>query len=339
LGTIRGKAQVNTSPGLAGGLIKRFREEDLQLSQVDLAWLADVSRGTVSNVETGRVTPDERTWQRIRTAMGWARIAIGEVRQRAEAPLLMPADAVQAIIGAILAIRNQDPEAGSQAAERWRHLVSGLTKDGGRPGTDISADLAWLADDVAQKASPERLPAIHRALQAHGWEQAAAIPAGPGDSAPDAPGLQTAIAPLTQAVSELTAQVRSLRDQTRGFDRLPFGVRDLLHEGTVLDSGIQPADTPGVTIVELIVLDDQEAGLISGPRLVDTRRRWGTILMVAKYIAQELAPDRDPEEILEALEDSLMTSRAGRRADPRHYRAGATEIPTADAHTVPAPTK
>jgi DNA-binding XRE family transcriptional regulator len=322
---------VNTSPRQAGDLIKRFREEDLQLSQVDLAWLADVSRGTVSNVETGRVIPDERTWQRIRTAMGWARIAIGEVRQHAEVPLLMPADAVQAIIGAILAMRNQDPDVGSRAAERWRYLVSGLTKDGARPGTDISADLVWLGRDVAQRVPPERLPLIHRALRAHGWDHTAETRADTDDSAPNAPGLQAAMAPITQALNELTVQVRSLREQTPGFDRLPNGVQKLLHQRTVVDYGFQLADTPGVTIVELIVLDDQDAGLISGPRLVDTKRRWAAILMVAKYIAEELAPDHDPEEILEALEQSLITSGAKKPDEPRHHRAGATKATTVDA--------
>lgn len=68
------------SPDLLGSVVKRYREQEFQLTQSDFAWLAGVSRGTIYNLETGKGTPDERTWYRIRTAVALPSASLAQAR-------------------------------------------------------------------------------------------------------------------------------------------------------------------------------------------------------------------------------------------------------------------
>ena len=291
-----------------GSIIKRYREEDLQLSQADLAWLADVSRGTISNVETGRVTPDERTWHRIRTALSWSRASLEDVGGGARVEALMPPEAVQGIVEAILAIREEDKDMGARVAERWRRLNSGLMRAGEVPPPEIRSELAWLASEVALKAPPERLPTILNALQAYGWEADDAAPSRDDHVSTTAQELRRAIGPLTTSVNHMSVQVRNFRDQLRGFERLPVRIQELLTNGIVVDSEIyRPAETPGVTVVDLVIVDEDAAVLVPRRRLLEATRRWGSTLLVAKHLFEESAPDLAPQEIIEAVERSLPT--------------------------------
>ena len=156
-------------PDPLGALVKRIREQELQLSQADLAWLAKVSRGTISNLETGRVTPDARTWHRIRTALAlppviWARPVAGFAAQT-----MLTADAVQGIVGAVVALREYNPDAGRKAADRWCQLVVQLT--GGNPpaGHALAGELNLIADEIVPLVPPARLPVIYDALRSWGW--------------------------------------------------------------------------------------------------------------------------------------------------------------------------
>jgi DNA-binding XRE family transcriptional regulator len=301
-------AVTEPSPEQVGGIIKRYREEDLQLPQADLAWLASVSRGTISNVETGRVRPDERTWHRIQTALGWKRASLEDIERGSRLESLMPTDAVQGIVQAILAIREQDGDMGARVAARWRRLNSGLMRAGAVPRTEIRSELAWLANEISLKAAPERLPAIHAALQAFGWTVNDYAPSQEDSAAATPREVRRAIAPLTEAVNHMSVQVRNFRQQVRGFERLPVRVQELLTHGLVVDSETyRPTDTPGVTVVDLVILDEHASALFPRRRLLDATRRWGSILLVAKHIFEELAPDREPQEIIQAVERSLAT--------------------------------
>lgn len=59
---------TNTEPSL--GAVVSQRREDLDLSQVDLAWLARVSRNTISNMERGQGSPAGNTVARVAHALG-----------------------------------------------------------------------------------------------------------------------------------------------------------------------------------------------------------------------------------------------------------------------------
>ena len=296
-------------PDLLGSVVKRYREQDLQLSQVDLAWLAAVSRGTISNLETGRVTPDERTWHRIRTAMALPPTAIGRSGTGTVPRPVIAADAVQGIVAAILAIRDRDPEIGRSAAERWRRLVGRLSHDDGQGWPEANSELTWLARDIALMAPPGKLPVIHNALRDRGWLSAnqvstIAVTASPSQEAP--PRVQERFSELTSSVNDIAAQLRAYRDEAQGFERLPARVQDLLIQGLVADYDINiPETMPGISIVSLIVINENELSPARRKDVREATHRWSSILNLARYIMERLAPDRDPREIIHAVEYGL----------------------------------
>jgi TPR repeat protein/DNA-binding XRE family transcriptional regulator len=293
------------SPDPLGALVRRIREHELLLSQSDLAWLAGVSRGTISNLETGRVTPDARTWHRIRTALALPPIPLEQGWEGIPLPLVIPAEAVQGILDAILAIRNRDAELGRRAAERWRRLVVQLTREDGpvRPAT--GAELSWLANDVIPAAPPDKMPAVYAVLRAWGW-------------APDTASANTELVPRSQTggfrqVQELVSTVTDVTDQLRGyqdrmqlFDRLPERVRDHIARGLVISSDVTtPQTSPEISIINLIVMQESDSSLAAQHETHDAALRWSTILAVATHIVEQQAPDLPPKEIIKALKAGL----------------------------------
>src|SRR6266542_2742983 len=295
------------SPGMAGESIRRYREEHLQISQSDLAWLAGVSRGTISNLETGRVTADDRTWHRIRNVMAWRRRALSDVRADKTVESVISSNAVQAILQAILTIRDQDgTEVGRRAADRWRRLTSSLTDVTGMPRSDLGPEFAWLARDVARKASPDRLSAILKALQTHGWAPADQD-LGRADLSPGPQSDVTKIVSrLNRSVEEMSVQLRYFREEVRGYDRLPIRVQELLNHAQVVDYEVDhPADAPGVAVVDLVLVDEDAFSLLERRKTMDAARRWSSILLVTRHIFENLAADRDPRDIVQAVAETI----------------------------------
>jgi TPR repeat protein/DNA-binding XRE family transcriptional regulator len=295
------------SPDTLGALVRRIRENELLLSQSDLAWLAGVSRGTISNLETGRVTPDARTWHRIRTALALPPVPLDQGWDGIPLPLVIPADAVQGILDAILAIRNRDAELGRRAAERWRRLVVQLTREDGPVRPVTGAELTWLANDVAPAAHPDKMPAVYAVLRAWGW-------------VPDTASANTELAPRSQTqtggfrqVQELVSTVSGVADQLRGnqdrmqlFDRLPERVRDPIAHGFVISSDVTtPQTSPEISIINLIVMHESDSSLAAQHESHDAALRWSTILAVATHIVEQQAPDLSPKEIIKALKAGL----------------------------------
>lgn len=302
-------------PDPLGSIVKRYREQDLQLSQTDLAWLADVSRGTISNLETGKVTPDERTWYRIRTALALPRISPDEIRSGAVPRPVIPVDAVQGILAAILGIRSRNPEVGQTVVTRWRRLVGKLTHDDGRLWPEMNSELTWLGRDVALMAPPEKIPAIHNALQGWGWVSGQHIQTeltAPSTSAESLDQVQQLVDTLTSSVDDMAAQLRVFRDVSQGFERLPAGIKDLLARGLVVDYDINyPEKVPGVSIIGLVIVNEDASAQALRKDVRDASRRWSTILKVAKYIYENLASDRDPQDIVDAVGYGLRAQDSG----------------------------
>jgi DNA-binding XRE family transcriptional regulator len=293
------------SPDPIGALVRRIREHELLLSQSDLAWLAGVSRGTISNLETGRVTPDARTWHRIRTALALPPIPLDQGRDGVPLPLVIPAEAVQGILDAVLAIRNRDAELGRRAAERWRRLVVQLTREDGPVRPVTGAELTWLANDVAPAAHPDKMPAVYAVLRAWGW-------------VPDTASANTELVPRSHTggfrqVQELVSTVTGVADQLHGyqdrmqlFDRLPERVRDPIAHGFVISSDVTtPQTSPEISIINLIVMHESESSLAAQHESHDAALRWSTILAVATHIVEQQAPDLPPKEIIKALKAGL----------------------------------
>lgn len=81
----------------------RLRRELLSLSQVALAELSGVSRGTINRVERGRRVPSVRTYARLRAALGLEAPPASLISQRHAARL--EEDRVAALSAALLVTR------------------------------------------------------------------------------------------------------------------------------------------------------------------------------------------------------------------------------------------
>lgn len=218
-------------------------------------------------------------------------------------------DAVRGIIAAILAIRDRDAEVGKRVATRWRRLVAGLTRDNTQPWPEAGSELSWLADDVARTAPPESLPAIHSALRNWGWEpdeQESSDPVAHPASSARRDQAQDLLSALTSTVNDIAAQLRVYREEAQGFERLPARIQDLLTRGLVIDHTIENLENaPGVSVVDLIVVNESESSIALRKDVRDATQRWAAILKLARHIFDNVAPDRDLWEIENAVEHVL----------------------------------
>jgi TPR repeat protein/DNA-binding XRE family transcriptional regulator len=286
-------------PDPLGLLVKRIRENELQVSQADLAWLAGVSRGTISNVETGRVSPDTRTWQRIRTALGLSSQQRSPDQQHGDAVrFLFPPEAVQGIIETILTIKERDPDDGLRTAERWRRLVLRHGRGDSQAGSTASTELSWLIRDLAAQAPPERAAALQAVLAGRGDPATAA-------AQPETGGVDP-VQELASTVSDLADQLRTTQRRAHGFELLPDEVQDIVAQGLVVDCDVTtPATAPGLAIINLVVTGKRDSSLAAGQEALDAARRWHAIRDVAAYIFENEAPGWPAEKIIEALRTGL----------------------------------
>jgi len=312
------------SPDLLGSVLRRYREHELQVSQGDLAWLAAVSRGTISNLETGRVTPDPRTLHRIRTALALPPSFLSQAATGTFAMPMISGDGLRGIIQAILAIRDRDADAGRQAAERWRRLIITVTRENGQGWQAANADLAWLVHDVAPMAPHDKYTAVHDALRGLGAAPASASQAVMLPSV--APEGLSQVQELMSSINHLTEQLRVYQDRARGFERLPVQVQDLLNQGVVVSCDIASQDdAPAVSVISLITRNEVGAPPAAQQDALDAARRWSAIVVVARHIVEKLAPHLSAEEIIKALKSGLETQSpaevselvpSARRGDP-----------------------
>jgi len=291
-------------PDPLGSLVKGIREGDLRLSQENLAWLASVSRNTISNLERGAVIPDARTWRRIRTALALLPISLEQAREGGATQFLINADAVRGIVEAILAIRDRDPALGRSTAERWQQLVEGLTGEKGLEWAAASTELTWLAREVADQAPPGKASIIRAALRDRGW-----LPtARPADdlAVPVTREGLTQVEKLLTTVNDMTERLRVYQAKAQAFDRLAPVVRDRLALGHVLAFEITTPETASeASLINLLVLNRAASSLAAEQEALDAARRWTVILRVATHIVEKQAPNLSPEEIIMALQRGL----------------------------------
>lgn len=272
-------------PDPLGSLARRVREYELLLSQADLAWLAGVSRGTISNLENGKVSPDARTWQRIRATLALPPVSVDQPDD-SDGGLMFPADSVRGVLKAILTIGDRDKDAGIRVAERWQQLVMQST------GED---DLSWLVQQLAAEAPPSMAPLLHATVPGRSAAASAVVPLGFDQ-----------VQELASSVSDLANQLRFRDDRAQGFERLPAAVQELLARGLVVSCDVtSPETTAGVALVNLIIMSEPEASLAAQQEAHDAARRWNTILSVARHIVEKQAPDMEPDDIIKAMATGL----------------------------------
>jgi TPR repeat protein/DNA-binding XRE family transcriptional regulator len=272
-------------PDPLGSLVRYVREYELLLSQADLAWLAGVSRGTISNLENGRVRPDARTWQRIRAAMALSPLSLDQPDDIG-AGLLFPADGVRGVLKAILTIGDRDKDAGIRIAGHWQQLVLRST------GQD---DLSGLVQQLITEVPSSMAPLLRSTVQGRSAAASAVVSVALDQ-----------VQELASSVNDLAKQLRFRDDRAQGFERLPAAVQELLARGLVVSCDVtKPETTAGVAIVNMIIMSEPEASLAAQQEAHNAARRWNTVLAVATHIVEKQAPGLNADEIIQALESGL----------------------------------
>lgn len=144
-----------------GGAIRRRREE-LKLTQAELAQLANVSRGTVRNAESGAITPNPTTWTSLEQALAWVPGSLSMVSDGNKPRPIFPAKAISPILHFVLNMAGSDPW-----TDPIRELTTLLSLGVDTTGTMTDDSIAKLFDLVARVAGdPDKADEITSNLEA-----------------------------------------------------------------------------------------------------------------------------------------------------------------------------
>lgn len=269
-----------------GERIRHRRIEELRLSQEDLAWLARVSRGTISNLETGRGGPESRTWYDVIASLGWAWRDADQKLPRGEVPesLLAPSVFGKAV-RAVIAIRAVDPQRARTVADRFRAFVRELDDyREAQSSTDEElpalTNLSPLASEIIPAMPGVEAAEVIEAFEDLGWS--------PQDSAPSNPQpADTPATDLQQKLEEIRQELRAVLhgEGLASFNRLPLRVQQALSSGEVVDAEvIRPRGSFSYSVVTMVVRDvDVVPSLGPAERrsMIEVLKQWHGVLDVA----------------------------------------------------------
>ncbi|MEV4391088.1 helix-turn-helix domain-containing protein [Nonomuraea sp. NPDC049607] len=149
------------------------RRKALSLSQAALANLAGISRGTVRNIETANVAPNESTWERLEPVLGWAPGSLTQL-VRGESPSeALPASVLSFVLEVLAdGVEGDYPDRDAiHLLERFKMVIGGATAEGvlGDEArielTDIIDALAPVAEDDAIEAAQQTLATWFRTAE------------------------------------------------------------------------------------------------------------------------------------------------------------------------------
>lgn len=141
----------------------RERRQHLDLTQDQLAYLADVSEGSIRNIEQGLiVNPRNRTWTSLEAVLGWAPETLEKLRNGTTPIEVMPLDMLKRIIHDL--ILNRSSQAGVDSAKLdFRYLMSKVNKFGEFDADDALAlegilhDLEYSSPDVEFRSTGDTI--------------------------------------------------------------------------------------------------------------------------------------------------------------------------------------
>lgn len=295
------------------GDVFRQRRADLGLSQGDVAWLARVSRGTVSNLETGRVNSEARSWWDVGHALGWnmnmfrsdSPSGLFPIEMGIEPSADLPTVVVKAIVQAILALLDEDPKVARRVADRYRVLITMLEEWDPEASADeptssaVWRQLAEVAGAVTPHMTPPAANAVTAVFRDLGWSPEDEPHAQPQKSHHAALEAQAVIAAehmeltqleLSRVLKQSVGEV--LHSEMYGaFNRLPVRVQEVLSSGEVVDAEIlSPHGSGGPAIVSLFVRPQ------SDPDAPLTRAERRTLIMAFEQWHAALAAAMEPHE-------------------------------------------
>jgi transcriptional regulator with XRE-family HTH domain len=136
------------------------RRRALEVSQLQLATLAGVSRGTVRNIETASVAPIEATWSALEPMLAWAPGTLRRLQNEFEPYEVLPAELAALILRRILQTETQQFSPFADLAGRYRRLMSSARPEGALTDDqriELSDFLDALRDDDEDDVEIEEL--------------------------------------------------------------------------------------------------------------------------------------------------------------------------------------
>ncbi|PZF82079.1 helix-turn-helix transcriptional regulator [Jiangella anatolica] len=254
------------------------RRKDLGLSQVQLAALSGVSRGTVRNLEAGMFDPNPGTWRAVQGVLGWASGA-KELLEAGQDPIeLLPRDVLAMILSQLAELEVE--ERGNEYEPimvQFRSLMSRANRDGKFPRTTVNAiadfiyEFPWLEyaelfgneliqpedGEPAAYASEEEIEAAQERvigrIQAAIRIQDRKRPAERVESTSGALGANRA-STIDPAIDAAAEPEEGWLVERNAWDQLSEGVKDVLTDGQVIDYGAyEPEGSENLVVVALLV--------------------------------------------------------------------------------------
>ncbi|RCG29009.1 XRE family transcriptional regulator [Sphaerisporangium album] len=320
------------------GVHLRNRREEIRISQATLAWLARVSRNTVSNLERDAVAePDDRVLNNVEAALGldhW--YAYSSTHHPRDAMLLVQPRIAHRLIEVIERLKREDPKTARDAADAYVAFMAAL-RDARDDDSRLSAHQALQeeAGRLAQFIVPrldlatELDSSIRAFLEDQGWSPEDSTFLGGGAALISVRASTTDSARMTETAARIHSELDKLReqigqmtetfapalfvrhDEANAFGRLPIRVQDALLSGQVIDADIvKPPHTEGISLLTMVVRqDDSEAPLTAEGRkaLINSLHIWHLSLVAAagmfSFMQKHswMAPEVVEDRIKEAL--------------------------------------
>ncbi|MEV7965508.1 helix-turn-helix transcriptional regulator [Sphaerisporangium sp. NPDC088356] len=313
----------------------RRRRQTLRLSQADVAWLAKISRTTLSNLEHGRGEPESRTVVDVLTALGYSPLAVDDIEEGGlpDTPLVEDVF-LQRIIGLISQERAFDPSSGRRFADRLMMFLQVLAGAEGFEGFNrrILIDFVTIVAPRLDLSSAIDVK-ILELLESHDISSGLKRSIDNGRmhgsmlAKPESEALKFRMSSdVDSALNEIRRKLDSIansvqpyvklhHDLIRAFERLPVVVQDVLLHGQVVEHAThRPQGAPELTVLDLVVRDSDKTSVVLANRrkTIEAVRRWSSAFLVAQYLMQNLEPERDPREIIDAVVEVLDTSSGAR---------------------------
>jgi transcriptional regulator with XRE-family HTH domain len=97
------------SDKVAIGATVEQRRKSLELAQTDLAVLTGLSRGTIRNIESGLVEPNERTWEVVERVLGWGPGSLERLKEGKAPTETLSEEPLRFISSILSALKREEP--------------------------------------------------------------------------------------------------------------------------------------------------------------------------------------------------------------------------------------
>lgn len=306
----------------------RRRRESLGTSQADVAWLARVSRTTISNLERQYGEPENRTIESAANALGmfYEEDDAGNLSVREAVDEGATRRVLQIITSLRKSGRDKDFRLARNAADAFIEFVAGIHSNTDDDSLWARRSVSRLLDFLGPHLDVESVIDQPILALAEQWKAGTSYPAfGQGRSPAVSPAtsvretvagspadvgvqleiarerlasLHVELANARKQIGSLEAQVRFYEDRVQAFMQLPGDVQELLRRASGVSVSTTKSDPAGLNIVCLVIPDRTAR---SAGELVLASYRWQSALSVAVRLFDQMAERHPPKQIQEML--------------------------------------